>query len=95
MARIRFLRIKRYRSIKEEITIKFPENEPVVIIGENNSGKSNIVRALDILFGEFWPGNKAVEDHDFWARDPSNGPIQIDAGMENLNFMSLSKSDVI
>ena len=87
MARIRSLRIKGYRSIKEEIIIKFPENEPVIIIGENNSGKSNIVRALDILFGEFWPGSKMVEDHDFWGRDPSNGPIQIDAELEGLNFI--------
>ena len=86
MARIQLLRIKGYRSIKEEITIKFPENKPVVIIGENNSGKSNIVRALDILFGEFWPGSKTVEDHDFWGRDPSNGPIQIDAEFEGFNF---------
>lgn len=87
MARIKSVRIKGYRSIKEDIAIKFPENRPLVIIGENNAGKSNIIRAIDILFGELWPGSKTVEDHDFWDRNPANGPIEIDAEVEGFSFI--------
>lgn len=71
MARLKSIAIEGYRSIKEQISISFPENAPVVIIGENNAGKSNIVRAIEILFGEFWPGTRALEQHDFWKRDTS------------------------
>lgn len=45
MARIDRLRITGYRSIKDEIEILFPEIGPVVLVGENNAGKSNIVKA--------------------------------------------------
>lgn len=69
MARLKSISIEGYRSIKEEVTIRFPENMPVVIIGENNAGKSNIVRAIELLFGEFWPGSRNLEHHDFWQRN--------------------------
>jgi putative ATP-dependent endonuclease of OLD family len=77
MARVTELTIKGYRSIKDKITIRFPKNTPVVLVGENNAGKSNIVRALDLVLGEFWPGNREPDDHEFWDREPSNGPIEI------------------
>ena len=57
MARVRSLKVQNYRSICEEIEITFPPGVPVVLIGENNAGKSNIVRALDLVLGEFWPGS--------------------------------------
>lgn len=44
--------IKRYRSIKD-LTIKMVENEPIIICGENNVGKTNILRALNIFFNYF------------------------------------------
>jgi len=47
-----------------------------VLLGPNNAGKSNIVRALDLLLGELWPGSRNPEDHDYWGRDP-NGSIEI------------------
>jgi putative ATP-dependent endonuclease of OLD family len=78
MARLRTLSIEGYRSISEQIVIRLPEKQPVVLIGENNAGKSNIIRAIDILFGELWPGSKGTEDHDHWDRNPGN-KICIDA----------------
>jgi len=77
MARVTELTIKGYRSIKDEITVRFPKNTPVILVGENNTGKSNIVRALDLILGEWWPGNREPDDHEFWNRAPSNGPIEI------------------
>jgi putative ATP-dependent endonuclease of OLD family len=41
---------------------------PLILAGENNSGKSNIAHALDIILGETWP-NSEPEDHDFHNRD--------------------------
>lgn len=44
--RIKRLHVFNYRSIGEEwVEIEFPRNHPLVLIGENNAGKSNILRA--------------------------------------------------
>ena len=40
--------------------------------GENNSGKSNIIRAIEMLFGEYHPKFKKLEDHDHYNRDTNN-----------------------
>ncbi|MDW8026669.1 MAG: AAA family ATPase, partial [Armatimonadota bacterium] len=62
--------------------IRFPEKVPIILVGENNAGKSNIVRALEIILGETWPGSKEPEDHDFWNRNPDNVPIEITCEFE-------------
>ncbi|MCP9469934.1 MAG: hypothetical protein NNA31_08040 [Nitrospira sp.] len=46
MARLTRLRIEGYRSIGSPVEIQFPQNQPVVLVGENNAGTSNIVKAL-------------------------------------------------
>jgi putative ATP-dependent endonuclease of OLD family len=70
MRRLKSVTIKNYKSIgEEEVKIDFPENQPVILIGENNSGKTNIIRAIDILFGETYPKYRSFEDHDFFARE--------------------------
>ncbi len=84
MARVTELTIKGYRSIRDKIPIRFPENTPIVLVGENNTGKSNIVRALDLILGEWWPGNREPDDHEFWDRTPSSGPIEICTNMDGI-----------
>jgi len=76
MARIHKLTIEGYRSIGKRIEITFPSGQPVVLVGENNAGKSNIVRALELVLGPSWPGNHEPEDHEFFGRDRSR-PIEI------------------
>src|SRR5882762_10186793 len=71
MARITKLSIQGYRSIKDEIEITFPERVPLVLVGENNSGKSNIVRALNLMLGQYSPGYHEPEDHEFYGRERS------------------------
>ncbi|MDA0991654.1 MAG: AAA family ATPase [Verrucomicrobia bacterium] len=78
------LRIKNYRSIHEEIEIVFPPGKPVVIVGENNAGKSNIVRGLDLVLGESWPGSHQPEDHEYFNRDSANVPIAIELDVEGV-----------
>ncbi len=84
MARVTKLQIEGFRSIRDPIEIRFPENIPVVLIGENNAGKSNIIRAIDLLLGEWWPGTHQPEDHEYWDRSPSNGPIKIRASFTGM-----------
>jgi putative ATP-dependent endonuclease of OLD family len=60
--RVTSLRIRNLRSIgMEPVTVRFPEEGTLVLLGENNAGKSNITKALDILFGEMWPGSRQLE----------------------------------
>ncbi|MFW5888082.1 MAG: ATP-dependent nuclease [Bacteriovoracia bacterium] len=68
MGQLNVINIEGYKSIGNPIQIRFPQNMPVVLIGENNSGKTNILRAIDLMFGEWWPKSKDFEDHDFWGR---------------------------
>jgi len=70
MARLEKIIAEDYRSIQHPLEIKFPNNMPVVLIGENNAGKSNIIRAIDLIFGEYHPKYKDLDDHDYFGRDP-------------------------
>jgi predicted ATP-dependent endonuclease of OLD family len=54
--------VKNYRSIEAPVKIRLPQTGPLVLLGENNAGKSNLTRALDILLGERWPGTITLED---------------------------------
>src|SRR5699024_6088189 len=73
MPRLTQLTIENFRSIGEiPITIDFPDKQPLILIGENNAGKSNIIRALELMFGEFHPKYKKLDDYDHYQRNPNN-----------------------
>lgn len=63
--------IKNFKSIKD-IEFEFPESNILVLVGENNAGKSNIIRAIDVICGESWYGKEKLEDHDFYLRNHDN-----------------------
>lgn len=42
------IRIKNYRSIRSEISISYEDN--LVLVGPNNSGKTNILEAINLFF---------------------------------------------
>ncbi len=77
VAKIVAVRIRNYRSVSERVELRFPPGHPVVLIGENNSGKSNLVGALQLILGPFYAGNYDPEDHEFFGRDRSL-PIEIE-----------------
>lgn len=77
MARVLTLRVQNYRSIGAAIEVNFPANKPLVLLGQNNAGKSNIIKALDLILGQSWAGSHDPEDHECFNRDRNN-PIQID-----------------
>ena len=83
MAKLRSITIENYRSISDPLELYFPDKQPLVIIGENNAGKSNIIKAIDMLFGESWPGTKTLENHEYWQRNPSN-KVVIEAKVEEI-----------
>jgi len=79
MQRLRSISIENYRSIGETpVDIDFPRDSPLIILGENNSGKTNIIRAIELIFGEFHPKYKKLDDFDHFNRNPRN-QISIDA----------------
>jgi predicted ATP-dependent endonuclease of OLD family len=46
--RIERLTVRNLRSVENDrVSIRFPEQGALVLLGENNTGKSNITRALD------------------------------------------------
>jgi len=65
--------IENFRSVK---TLDAKLDKINALIGPNNAGKSNVMRALSIVLGESWPSSKTIDDNDYYDRDRSN-PIKI------------------
>jgi putative ATP-dependent endonuclease of OLD family len=63
---IKRIHIENFRSIK---TLDFEPGPYCVLIGENNSGKSNILRALNLALGETWPSERSFSEEDFHNQD--------------------------
>jgi len=62
--------IKNYRSIKD-LTLNFNSGKNV-IVGKNNSGKSNIIKAIDIVLGESSPTYAKynnITENDFYSKN--------------------------
>lgn len=84
--------MRHYRSIGDWVEIIFPQVGPLVLIGENNAGKSNIVRALDIVLGETWPGSYNPEDHDYHRRTRDSVPMQIILDVEGISHVRTDRA---
>ncbi len=65
---IKRIHIENFRSVK---TLDFEPGPYCVLIGENNSGKSNILRALNLALGETWPSERSFSEEDFHNQDTS------------------------
>ncbi len=72
------IEISNYRSLKE-VTI-YPKNL-LALIGRNNSGKSNVLKALQLFFDG---GVKLVNEEVFYNHDTAN-PINITVTFEDLS----------
>lgn len=72
------LEITNFRSI-EHIDL-FPPSL-CVLIGENNAGKSNILRALSLVLGDAWPSERHFSDDDFYnhTADPISIKVYFDS----------------
>lgn len=68
--KIKSIHIQNFRSIRDE-TLTFPKNGLVSLIGANNAGKSNFLRAIDLILGEYWASKEKLEDYDFYGGNRS------------------------
>lgn len=66
---IRKILIKNFRSIKE---LEFEPTSLCALIGENNSGKSNILKAINLVLGDTWPSVRNISDDDIYNKDPQS-----------------------
>ncbi|HQG57575.1 MAG TPA: AAA family ATPase [Candidatus Dojkabacteria bacterium] len=69
--KIKDIYIKNFRSLKEE-TIVFPESGILALVGANNAGKSNILKAINNILGDTWFGKDKAEVNDYYNRDCNN-----------------------
>jgi putative ATP-dependent endonuclease of OLD family len=76
--------IKNFRSI-EHVEFTFPKSGFLVLVGANNAGKSNIIRAIDAMCGDQWFSRDKVENHDHYLRDRSR-PIEIKLGFSDRSY---------
>jgi putative ATP-dependent endonuclease of OLD family len=79
--KINHITIKNFRSIKDE-TIVFPESGILALVGPNNAGKSNILRAVENILGDSWFSGDRAELNDHFMKD-SKSVIQIEIYFNN------------
>lgn len=72
--RLKEIQIQNYRSIGD-VTIQFPPDIPVILFGQNNAGKSNILSAINLFLGEKYPLYQDISDTDY--KQGSKEPINI------------------
>lgn len=85
------IKIRNFKSIKE-LDFDFPKSGILVLVGENNSGKSNIIRAIDLICGESWIGKEKLEDHDYYLRN-KNLEIEISLFFDNGRSVKFSPNE--
>jgi len=66
--KIKSVTISGYRSIKDTITFDFGNIN--ALIGANNTGKSNILRAIYSVLGRDWITVNTFDENDVYGRDP-------------------------
>ncbi|TRZ76374.1 MAG: hypothetical protein D4R93_03350 [Deltaproteobacteria bacterium] len=76
---LKTVHIKNYRSCKD-VRIELQPQLMHALVGANNAGKSNILRALDLLFN---PSVTKVDEECFWNKDTSL-TIWVEALFNNL-----------
>lgn len=76
---IRELIIENFRSIRNA---KINLNSMNAFIGPNNAGKSNIMKALNLVLGDIYPSVRSFDEKDFYNYDKSN-PIKIEVRFDS------------
>ena len=62
------IHIENYRSIR---VLDFAPHNYCALIGENNAGKSNVLKAINLALGETWPSDRTFSEEDFNDYDTS------------------------
>ncbi len=80
------MHIENFRSIKD-LELEFPKSGILTLVGTNNAGKSNILRAINNILGDQWFKGENAELNDFYMKDRSNTikiEIRFDTGRKVL-----------
>ncbi len=88
--KLKHVKIENFRSIKH-LEFTFPESGFLVLLGANNAGKSNVIRAINAICGEEWFGPEKMQDHDFYGRNRKS-PLLIHLIFDNGSAARLSSS---
>ena len=86
--------INNYRSIKE-LSLKFEKGKNI-IVGKNNAGKSNIIKAIDLILGEnspTWHKSDNITEIDFFSGNTKN-PIYIFCELERDDDEDLNYNEI-
>lgn len=89
--KINYITIKNFRSIMDE-TIVFPESGILALVGPNNAGKSNILRAVENILGDSWFSGDRAELNDHFMKN-SKRVIQIEICFNNGRKVSFDSSE--
>ena len=89
------LYIKNYRSIKElDLTFGKGKN---VLVGRNNAGKSNIIRAINLILGETVPTyakSENITENDFYSwKEEREGSIITNTSDDIFIWCELSRDE--
>jgi putative ATP-dependent endonuclease of OLD family len=79
--------IENYRSIRE---LDFQPGKLTALIGPNNSGKTNILSALDFLLGGRFPTANSLMDSDFFGKSRRGGlkiGVQFKPNFRNVDWL--------
>jgi putative ATP-dependent endonuclease of OLD family len=80
------MHIENFRSIKD-LELEFPKSGILTLVGPNNAGKSNILRAINNILGDQWFKGENAELNDFYMKDRGNTikiEIRFDTGRKVL-----------
>lgn len=69
--KIKQITIKNFRSVKDE-TIIFPDSGILTLVGPNNAGKSNILKAIENILGDSWFSGDKAELNDHFMKVKNN-----------------------
>ncbi len=85
------IHIENFRSIKN-LDLEFSESGILTLVGPNNAGKSNILRAVNNILGDQWFKGENAELNDFYMKSRDN-TIKIEIRFDNGRKVLLNSNE--
>jgi len=87
--KLKFIKIKGYKNLDFEMT--FPDDGVAVLIGNNGSGKSNVLEAISLVFGYYYDSNLISKPNfEYVIRYEKDGQnISLTQNIEQIDILKL------